>query len=353
MSSRDIWNKNTVSRSERANRISEGPDSRPDFLALNLRDRVVIMLLFDQIVREDQVANVWPLWKQQSASEAELPLWRMLALVPEVNRELIFAEAARVYGIEQAHIERRGALPIIEKVYHYCPRPLWDQLVRLRAVPIAEGKQQHSQRDRLIFAAHDPMNPDLQDLLPQLAKDGYEVRYAPEAEVVALLAEAFPWKYKALQETMEAEQAMFAELADDTPVAEATAAEPEPSPEKKEASDFDTSSVTAFFEDVLVEAVRRGSDNVCITPNGEGQTEVFFQQGADLTEGVVVEGLLPTIMMETIKRTVIKDQEKNLGETTTQVIKRWIEGKPIQFRVSALLPSEALNLESIVVRVLN
>jgi hypothetical protein len=204
----------------------------------------------------------------------------------------------------------------------------------------------------LIFATHDPMHPDLQELLPQLGMD-YEVRYAPEAEVVALLAEAFPWKYKALQETMEAEQAMFAQLADDTPVAEATAAEPESSPEKKGASDFDTSSVMAFFEDVLVEAVRRGSDNVCITPNGKGQTEVFFQQGADLTEGVVVEGLLPTIMMETIKRSVIKDQEKNLGETTTQVIKRWIEGKPMQFRVSALLPSETLNLESIVVRVLN
>lgn len=335
--------------------MEDGPGGRTDFSALNLRDRVVIMLLFDQIVREEQVANVWPLWRQQSTSEAELPLWRMLTLVPEINRELIFAEAARVYGIEQVHIERRGALPLIEKVYHYCPRPLWDQLVRLRTVPVAEGKQQHSQRPRLIFATHDPMNPDLQELLPQLGVD-YEVRYAPEEDVVDLLAGAFPWKYKTLKEALEAEQAMFAQVADETLEEDAEeedpAAEPAPAAEKKAAFDFDTSSITSFFEDVLVEAVRRGSDNVCITPNGKGQTELFFQQGADLTEGVVVAGLLPTTLKETIKHTIIKDQGGSPGEPPTAVIKRWIDAQLVQFRISALPPSETINLESIIVHVL-
>ncbi|HMB89602.1 MAG TPA: hypothetical protein VKP65_02065 [Rhodothermales bacterium] len=358
MSSRDVGGINAVPRSERASGITEdGFDGRTDFSALNLRDRVVIMLLFDQIVCEEQVANVWPLWKQQSTSETELPIWRMLTLVPEINRELIFAEAARVYGIEEVHIERRGALPIIERVYHHCPRPLWDQLVRLRTVPVAAGTQQHSQRSRLIFATHDPMNPDLQELLPQLGMGGYEVRYAPEEDVVNLLADAFPWKYKALREAFETEREMFAQVAEEAPVeaeeVEATAPEPEPAAEKKAASEFDTSSITSFFEDVLVEAVRRESESVCITPNGNGQTELFFQQGADLTEGVVVEGMVPTIMMDTIKHTIIKDQRDHPGEPPTQVIKRWIEGQPRQFRVSALPPSETINLESIVVRVLN
>lgn len=350
MSSRDVWNISKASHSGVAEPIAEAR-GYTDFSALNLRDRVVIMLLFDQIVREEQVANVWPLWKQQSSSESEQPLWRMLTLVPELNRELIFAEVARVYGIERVHIERRGALPIIEKVYRHCPRSLWDDLVRLRVVPVAEGEQQHSQRARLIFATHDPMHPDLQALLPQLGLGGYEVRYAPEEEVVHLLAEAFPWKYKALQDALADERALYAQVAENAKEV-VVAPEPELAPGEKEASDFDTSSVTSFFEDVLVEAVRRESESVCITPNDDGQTELFFQQGADLTEGVVVEGLSPTMMMETIKRTIIKVQDAKPGATPSQVIKRWIDGTPMQFRVSALPASETINLESIVVRVL-
>lgn len=350
MSSTDTWDAEMAERSYKAASASS-MQGVAEFSALNLRDRVVIMLLFDQIVREEQVADVWPLWKQQSTSETELPLWRMLTLVPELNRELIFAEVARVYDIEQVHIERRGALSIIEKAHHHFPDALWDVLVQLRTVPVDRGKQQHSQRERLIFATHDPMNPDLLALLPKLGLEGYEVRYAPEEEVVDLLASAFPWKYKAIRDAMDAERAMFAEVSEAEPEVEEEEA-PDSSTQQTDGVSFDTSSVMGFFEEVLVEAVRRQSESVCITPNDDGQTELFFQRGNDITDGMVVDGLQPNMLMTTIKHSVIKAPDARPGETQTHVIKRWIDGTPTQFHVSALPPSDTINLESIVVRVL-
>ena len=53
-------------------------DAVTGFSALALRDRVVIMLLFDQVVREDQVEQAWQLWQQMGREGAKEPLWRVL-----------------------------------------------------------------------------------------------------------------------------------------------------------------------------------------------------------------------------------------------------------------------------------
>ena len=71
----------------------EAAEETEAFAALALRDQVVIMLLFDQIITEKQVAQVWALWRQEYRGDLKTSLWRLLTLVPELDREMILAES--------------------------------------------------------------------------------------------------------------------------------------------------------------------------------------------------------------------------------------------------------------------
>ncbi|MFQ5572135.1 MAG: hypothetical protein ACE5G0_20855 [Rhodothermales bacterium] len=344
--------------------VHDRPIPRPEqFSALELRDRVVIMLLFDQIVSEERVAEVWSLWKQQAMGQPQEPLWRFLTLIPELDRDLIFGEVARVYGIEEVRMNRRIALPLIERMHRNIPGPLWEEMVELRVLPVSETTQHHSHRHRVIFATHDPMHPATQELMPKLNIGGYELRYAPEKEVIDLLVESFPWKYEALREAIEKEQEL---LISTTPELEEASPEPAVAPEPTSeveaisealeeellAARVNSSSILSFFEDMLVQAVRHNVAGVCIAPNEHGEVEVFFQQEEGLEQWRVVDHIDQNALLATIKSAVIRADFGNQKDTQREVIKRWIDGKLIRFRVSALPANEQFNLESIVVRVM-
>ncbi|MDX1430275.1 MAG: hypothetical protein R3282_08305 [Rhodothermales bacterium] len=64
------------------------------------RDRVVSMLLRKKVVSAEQVDQAKELSKQHPREV----LWRVLALVPSVNRDAIYAEAASVYAFPTAEI---------------------------------------------------------------------------------------------------------------------------------------------------------------------------------------------------------------------------------------------------------
>lgn len=328
---------------------SEPVDPR-GFSALDLRDRVVIMLLFDQIVSEESVAEAWALWKEQYGGDAKSPLWRLLTMVPEIDRELIFAEAARVYGIEEARIARLTALPLIEKVSRVFPAAVWDEMVALRLLPVAEAEQNHSHRMRLIFASHDPTRAEVQTLMPQLGLDGYELRYAPEAELIELLAEAFPWKYKHLRETYEAERALVAYTAD--PVEAFVEPVDVYGEEELMQTSPNSSSIINFFEDMLVQVVRHDVQGVCLVPNEEGKAEVYFQINDALEQWRIVDHIHPVVLLATIKSAIIQADYSHPHERQKQIIKRWIDGALVRFRVATMPPSEMFDLESIIIRVL-
>ena len=68
------------------------------FDPIKLRDRVVIKLLFDQVVRIEQVHEAWETWREREIAGHPEDLWRVLAEDPAMDREKIFTEAATVYG---------------------------------------------------------------------------------------------------------------------------------------------------------------------------------------------------------------------------------------------------------------
>lgn len=323
------------------------------FLPLALRDRVVIMLLFDEVVREDQVELAWQLWQQMSRDGAKEPLWRVLMLFPDLDRELIYAEAARVYGFEEARISRPKALALIKEMEALVARDLWDQMVDLRVVPIYEATQQHSHRKRIVFATPDPTRPDVHRLMPEFNLDGFELRYAREGEVVNLLIEAFPRRYNHLRGlsgvTKDFLAAVYPEtdgVAEEAPLGidEAVVA-------GGESLAGPGVSSLGLFEDLLVQAVRKRATDLCLLPNINGQTDVYFEVNEELKRQGVIDHLPANVFITAIKSGVLRSDDCSNGTIQKRLIQRWVDDTLVRFRVSALPASEEVHAECIVVRI--
>ena len=166
----------------------EAAEQGPRFSTLDLRDHVVIMALFDQLVSEAEVEAVWRVWRMRHLAFFQEPFWRLLLLLPNANLEQLYQQAARVADIETAYVGRQSAFTAIRQVKQVVPRPAWKELTRVPIVPIAEtgfGRQNES----MIFATNDTTNPRVQKLIDKVWTDAYEVRYAPKNELLDLLKE--------------------------------------------------------------------------------------------------------------------------------------------------------------------
>jgi hypothetical protein len=166
------------------------------FSALDLKDNVVVMALFDQLVTEEQVATLWHVWKMRHLPFYKEPFWRLLTLIPGTEPESIFAQAARVGDIEEGYISPSKAVPLIKKLAKTVPAPVWAKMLKMRLLPIAQSGYSTG-KTRLVFATHDPTNPLVKELLERLRLGEYELRYAPMGALMALVEEAFPAEEKA------------------------------------------------------------------------------------------------------------------------------------------------------------
>ena len=325
------------------------------FSAIALRDRVVIMLLFDQVVREDQVHQAWQLWQQMSREGAKEPLWRVLTLFPDLDRELVYAEAARVYGFEEARISRIHALGLIKEMQAHLDRNLWDQMVELRVMPVAEVMQKHSHIKRLVFATPDPTRPEVHRLLPELDLGGYELRYVRESEILNLLIEAFPRRYNHLRGLSGVTKDFLASAFPDAETAFEEGAEgiADPVVLSTEEIAWETPSgpsALSVFEDVLVDGVRQEATDLCLLPHPNGQIDVYYQFDDKLTRQRIIEHILPSMFLKTIKGGVIR-QDGPAGTIQKRLIQRWIDDRLVRFRVSAVPAGDEIHSECIVVRI--
>ena len=159
----------------------------------NLKDRVVIMLLFNEIVRIEQVEQAWKTWRtlqKQGQSEA---LWRILAAQPSVDRERIFAEAADVYVFKKAEISPTGTVSYLQSVKGKYTDKQWEEMNRLCILPIGqEDRLRGDEETRFFFATYDPTRPEVHSLMQKLDFERFEIHYAPEALLRSLMEEAFP-----------------------------------------------------------------------------------------------------------------------------------------------------------------
>ena len=223
------------------------------FSLLELRDRVVIMMSFKQLVTEAQIRKAWETWKEKGDGKEET-LWRTLAQEPDVDRDQIFACAAEVYAFDEATI-KPDTPQFVKSLEDVFSTEQWQALGSMSLVPIwHEGKTR-----TWILATFDPTNPSIKKRSKELKLKNYELRYAPEATIKEIIASSFPQNIKNEYLERVAEGFDGFDLGASYEQAEGGLID-----EDALEAEIGRSTLINLFEATLLEAVRRGVSDIHI-----------------------------------------------------------------------------------------
>lgn len=326
---------------------SAAPDApvsaEDDFSRYELKDRVVIMLLFKQLVTMKQIERNWQKWRKQTDQRQTEALWRVLADDPELDRERIFACAAEVYAFEDAVITPETSR-YIRKIEEVFTAKQWELLGAQYLVPIQR------QGTTWMFATFDPTHPEMGQTLRKIGLPQYELRYTPEVVVKGLIKDAFPQHVKnEFLERVAKEMHAFdlgAEYEQEQGLIDEDALEAE----------IGRSTLINLFEATLLEAVRRGASDIHIFPNKSRQIEIHFRLDGQLDSWHVEKRVHAEAFLAVVKDNSINVDRFEREAAQDGFIQRTIDGTLIRFRVSVLPIANAshdIRSESIVIRVLD
>lgn len=314
------------------------PSEEDAFSPMDLRDRVVIMLLFDQAVQIDAVEQAWVRWRALQRQGQECPLWRLLLDVPGVDADRVFAGAAKVYAFDFASISRYETPAFIRRQRATFADAQWQRLLRLMVLPIDQDADPKTQELRWVFATHDPTRHEVSQALKEIAPDRFVVQFMPRSLTLALIAEVYPDldldapRLADLDVERLAEQAEYFIPVDDW--------EQEPPSQESQAlaSEVAHATMMHLFEEVLLSSLHRGASAVCFIPNEKREVEIVYRVGdrvetATVENRVHAEGLLTFIEDEVLQ---VPGSHRDVKEG---IIQRWINEMLVRFRV-AVLPLE-------------
>ena len=314
--------------------------------AVRSRDRVVDLLLRGGIVTAQQVRAAL---KRQEQSGARQTLWRVLAAGDGVDRESIFAEAARIYAFPLADLAGHPAdVEFTKSVMDTFAEHHRDELLQLRVIPYRADRNRARGTIKLFFITHDPTRPDVHRLLRALNLDRFELQYAPESVVGYVLAEAFPRKNEFLERIDREGGAvdLGASYEQEDTLVDEEALEAE----------ISRSKLINLFEATLVEAVRQGASDIHIYPNAQKQIEIHFRVDGRLKRWHVEDKIHPEALLAVIKDNAVNVDRFERDAAQDGFIQRWVDEALIRFRVSVLPianASQEIRSESIVIRVLD
>lgn len=317
-------------------------DQADQFSPLDLRDRVVIMSIFYEIVRLDQVERAWRRWHLLQQHSAELALWRVLVRDPEVAHEAVYEVAAQIYGFEEAEVNRLRAQALIRDVSGSFSEAQWQRMFELLVAPIAVGEDPRTGHARLIFATHDPTRPEVTRLLQQLALDGFELRYAAADQITELFTEIFG----------ESIRELFLDEAPGEVLPEALPAPSKAPPAEGDA--LDSRSLVDWFEGVLVATYRQRATEARLFINPERALEIHLCIGGQMTLWRTETALHPEGLFAYVTDDIIK-VDQFVPEAAMEVtFQRWIDRDLTRFqlRMQPADDSEELSAATVVIRVL-
>lgn len=317
--------------------------------AIDVRDRVVKRLLAQDTVSRVQVRESMHQWSRNGEQET---LWRVLARHPKVDRETVYAEAARIYAFRESKLTPEDVDgDFVRRVVEALPKDKQDQLIALRLLPLRYEPDAARGVLRLEFATFDPTRPEALTLLKQLDIEEYELTYAPESVVAPLLDELFPRQNEYLERLQEDEQAESFDLGTSYQQGGTQLVD-----EAKLEAEINRSSLINLFEASLVEAVRVGASDIHIFPNKRMQTEFHMRIDGELEHWHTQDKVHPESMLA-----VVKDRCLNIDRFDREIaqdgfIQRQVDDTLIRYRVSVLPVANArreVKSESIVIRVLD
>ena len=320
-----------------------------EFDPINLRDRVVIKLLFDQVVRIEQVEAAWTKWRQRNGAGHSEDLWRVLAEDPELDREKIFGEAATIYAFKQCPISLEDMKAFLARSWEQFEREQWQQFAKLYVVPVAAGVESAGGELQWIFITHDPLRPAINQFLRSLKLKRYEIFYAPESTIRDLIEEAILNKNEFLERMSQEEIAYDLGLSFEEEDGAGV-------DENALVAEINRSKLINLFEAMLLEAVRRGVSDIHLFPNKNRKVEIHFRIDGDLELWHSEDRIHPEAFLAVVKDNVMNVDRFEREAAQDGFIQRTVDDTVIRFRVSILpLASSSTDIrsESIVIRVLD
>ncbi|SHK10821.1 GspE/PulE family protein [Rhodothermus profundi] len=334
-------------KSASASSISENGAASEEFSPLDLSDPVVIMLLFQELVREEQVRRAWERWRQQQEG-GRRALWRVLADLEEINPEVVYATAAEVYGFKTAQLQRDQVMRFIREQKQRFTQDQWRWMRRERVLPIGQEMDPERNVMRWVLATHDPTRPDLHRKLARLGLDRFELRYAPASTIDQIYEEAFPHRNEYLERVQQEGEALDLGMSYEE--------EGGLIDEESLEAEINRSKLINLFEATLVEAVRQGASDIHIFPNHERKVEIHFRLDGELHCWHVEDKVHPEAFLAVVKDKAGGVDRFEREKAQDGFIQRWIDDHLIRFRVSVLPIATAsfdVRAESIVIRVLD
>ncbi|NNE46961.1 MAG: type II/IV secretion system protein [Rhodothermales bacterium] len=325
--------------------VPESPDSTT-FNPLDLRDRVVIKLLYEELVLIQHVQAAWDRWVKKEGGTS-YPLWRELAEDPEIDPEIVFEQAAIVYSFATISLEGMDPTDFLKGLGARITADQWAGLEQLRVAPvkIEEG----SEGRRVIMATHDPARQDLMRTLQKLGFREIEIRFAKRVEVDGFIDEV---RRRRKGDFGKAAEGMLAfDLG-------ASVDDPERALFDEDAleAEINRSALINLFEATLKEAVRQGASDVHIFPNARKEIEIRLRIDGELTSWHIEDRVHPEAFLAVVKDNSINVDRFERERAQDGFIQREIDNALIRFRVSVLPIANAemtVRSESIVIRILD
>ena len=331
-------------------RGNTGTKSSTEFSPLDIRDRVVIKLIYDELIKIEDVETAWHKWQEELADGAHIPLWRVLAADPNMDAEQIFAEAARVYSFKTVQITDEELTQFLDETASGLSDDQWTSFAELELVPVAFTVDPGPDGNRIIFATHDPARPDLFRKLKELGFRKFEVQYAPRTFVQSIL--------DAFVKPPEEEEYGFSEGEDFAFDLGPTVSEEKSGLLDEAALDaeINRSALINLFEKTLFDAVRMGASDIHIYPNQYKQIEIRMRVNGQLNRWHVEDRVHPESFLAVVKDNSLNVDRFERDKAQDGFIQRTIDGTVIRFRVSVIpIANQRLEVrsESIVIRVLD
>lgn len=305
------------------------------------RDRVIVSLIKKGLVTSVQVSRFLA---HEEVDGFGNGLWRKLASIEGVDRDAVFAEAAAVNVFRFEDIEDgRPDTDFCRLILETMTPEQRIRMVDLNLLPFDYEINDKTNEPTLIFVSHDPGQAETHHLLGRLNSGRFELRYAPEAGIAAILAELVPRETIPLPTPPR--------VYDIPPTLTES---PAPGPKTPRKAAKRTGAYDALFEKLLGDAVHEGASDIHMYPNAEDQIDIHFRVDGRLRRWKR-EGKVPAdrFMAAVRERVGIRSTADSSGPLEGHIQRR-IEDAPVRFRVS-VLPMTTENggqrAESIVIRI--
>jgi type IV pilus assembly protein PilB len=269
-------------------------------------------------------------------------------LVDDFNydHDVIFREVAILYAFRELDIDLATIQPdyleTIRDMIEGGGEELKELMLRDRIIPFIYDEQT---KDKLIIAATDPTNRNVQKVAFGLNAKKYEVIFIKKKDYDILIEKIIPPENEFLQNMSDELENLIPseDLGEDLDEDELDA-------------EINKSALINLVEGALLEAVRKGASDIHFIPCSGHRTEIYMRIDGTLRLWHVQENTLPEAVIA-----VVKDRGKGMDRFERETaqdgfIQRAIDNYIIRFRVSVLpmVGTELKNkFESVVIRILD